>query len=268
MIEEVTNKYHEILEIRLLYHFWTKHSDDFRLLSESELKKRISSYDSRSFFTLQPTKKTKKKLEKLGWIYKDTSLGCIVAASGDLLNSYKNFELELNFLLNPLTEDIAEYSGPFFSRYEDEELKRYKKILWFSNKQNNTVTEHSEEQEQSYIFRKKSTFGDVVKDSQKDIYAASVRRGDKIYHRNILLDDDLPADTFALIQFMISMNGGQEENANKKIKEAGRVGNFFEINFERFNREDKKTLNSNDENKGIDTSESLLQRIRNSLPGQ
>ncbi|MCI5130058.1 MAG: hypothetical protein D3904_00715 [Candidatus Electrothrix sp. EH2] len=131
MSEDVINEYKIIFEIRLLYHYWVKYLEDFHLLSASELKERISSYDSRSFFTIQPSKKTEKKLEQLGWIYKKTSLGCIVAALTDHFPSYTD-ELELRFLLNPLSGDIAEYSGKISSRDEDGELKRYKKILWFS----------------------------------------------------------------------------------------------------------------------------------------
>ncbi|MCI5138247.1 MAG: hypothetical protein D3922_07485 [Candidatus Electrothrix sp. AR1] len=266
MVEEVTNNYIRVLEIRLLYHFWTKQPENFRLLSEAELKERISSYDSRSFFTIKPTEKTKKKLKEQGWIYKNTSLGCIIAYSDDLLDPFEN--VELKFLLNPLSEDLAKYSGKNFSRYEEEELKRYKKILFFSNKQNNAVTEDPEEKEHSYIFREKSTFGDFIDDPQRNIYAASVRKKDEIYHSNKLLDDDLPADTFALIQFMISMNSDKEGDVDKATKGAGRFGDFLEINFERFNSEDKKKLNSNDEINEFDTGDSLLQKIKNSLSGR
>jgi hypothetical protein len=190
-------------------------------------------------------------------------LGYLVAASDDLLPLYTNDELELRFLLNPLAGDLAEYSGKIFSRYEDEELKRYKEILWFSNKQdneqNNTVNDNPEEQEQRYIFRKKSTLGDSAP-LEEGIYAASVRRkGDNRYHRNILLDEELPADTFALIQLMISMKSDQE---------AERFGNFFEINFERFNRKEKEAVHNNDENKELDTRDGLLQRIRSTISGQ
>ena len=83
------------------------------------------------------------------------------------------------------------------------------------------------------------------------------------------------AITIMILSFFISglflINSGMfdnEGNFDKETKGAGRFGDFLEINFERFNSEDKKTLNSNDEINEFETGDSLLQKIKNSLSGR
>ncbi|MCI5130057.1 MAG: hypothetical protein D3904_00710 [Candidatus Electrothrix sp. EH2] len=123
------------------------------------------------------------------------------------------------------------------------------------------MTESLEGQEQSYIFLKKNTLSDS--DSQKkNIYAASVRRNkNDNYHRKLLLDEDVLADTFALVQLTISMESDQETEP---------FGHLFEINFERYNRKEKKAVHSNNEEKEPDTDDGLSQivrTVRSIIPG-
>lgn len=82
MTERITKKYHQLFEVRLLHHYWLDEGTEvFDLLSQEQRDKRLLSYDVRSFLTITPTAATAKVLNGLGCIYKNTALGCMVAAS-------------------------------------------------------------------------------------------------------------------------------------------------------------------------------------------
>jgi hypothetical protein len=83
MTERIINGYRRLLEIRLLHHYWL---DDgatvFDLITPPEQRdKRLLSYDMRSFLAVAPTAATARTLSGLACVYKDTALGCLVAAT-------------------------------------------------------------------------------------------------------------------------------------------------------------------------------------------
>ena len=82
MTETVSTGYQRLFQIRLLHHYWLDEgATAFDLLaSQAEREERLLSYDRRSFFEVAPTAATAEALEGLGCVYKDTTLGCVVAA--------------------------------------------------------------------------------------------------------------------------------------------------------------------------------------------
>ncbi len=81
MAESISNVYKRLFEIRLLHHYWLDEGATMFDLIADQAKKdsRLLSYDRRPFLTLTPTGTTSRALNGLGWVYKNTALGCLVA---------------------------------------------------------------------------------------------------------------------------------------------------------------------------------------------
>lgn len=82
MVERIINGYRRLFEIRLLHHYWL---DDgatvFDFVTPPERRdRRLMDYDVRSFLKIAPTSATAKALSGYNCVYKDTALGCLVAA--------------------------------------------------------------------------------------------------------------------------------------------------------------------------------------------
>ncbi|MRR57855.1 MAG: hypothetical protein EG824_06545 [Deltaproteobacteria bacterium] len=82
MAEVITQGFLRLFEIRLLHHYWL---DDgatmFDLLpKQDERDRRLLTYDARGFLTVRPTDSTAQKLADLHCVFKETALGCVVAA--------------------------------------------------------------------------------------------------------------------------------------------------------------------------------------------
>lgn len=81
MTESIVTGYQRLFEVRLLHQYWL---DDgatiFDLLTPAQRDKHLLSYDMRSFLKIAPTAATAKSLRGLSCVYKDTALGCLVAA--------------------------------------------------------------------------------------------------------------------------------------------------------------------------------------------
>lgn len=80
MAEVISNLFLRLFEIRLLHHYWLDDGGTlFDLMPEQEQSLRLLSYDMRRFIDLAPTPATATRLAGLGCLYKETSLGGIVA---------------------------------------------------------------------------------------------------------------------------------------------------------------------------------------------
>lgn len=82
MAERIISGYRRLFEIRLLHHYWLDEgSTVFDFITPSKRKdERLLTYDMRSFLKIAPTSATAKALNGHNCIYKDTALGCLVAA--------------------------------------------------------------------------------------------------------------------------------------------------------------------------------------------
>ena len=87
MVEAVSNIYKRLFEIRLLHHYWLDEGATvFDLITDQEKKdNRLLSYDRRSFLSVTPTPTTAKTLKGLGCVYKNTTLGCVVAVPKNVI---------------------------------------------------------------------------------------------------------------------------------------------------------------------------------------
>jgi hypothetical protein len=115
MAERTVNGYKRLFEIHLLHHYWLDDGatifDEITPLENRE--KRLLWYDMRSFLAVAPTAATAKALTGLGCVYKDTSLGCLVAAPN-------------HFLVPPETlfEFVVTVQSPDFFNYTALTLRR------------------------------------------------------------------------------------------------------------------------------------------------
>jgi len=82
MAERIINGYKRLFEVRLLHHYWLDGGATvFDLILDQKRKDaRLLQYDMRSFLAVTPTATTARALNGLGCVYKNTALGCIVAA--------------------------------------------------------------------------------------------------------------------------------------------------------------------------------------------
>ena len=95
MAEQIAKGYKRLLEIRLLHHYWVDEgSEEFDSLPKNDLERallpdpkpsttqeqRLLSYDVRSFLGVTPIATTERVLKGFGCVYKNTALGCLVAA--------------------------------------------------------------------------------------------------------------------------------------------------------------------------------------------
>ncbi|HBG06843.1 MAG: hypothetical protein A2075_00115 [Geobacteraceae bacterium GWC2_58_44] len=82
MTESINNRYQRLFQIRLLHHYWLDEGGTcFDLIaSQATREERLLSYDMRSFLAVAPTAVTAQLLDGLGCVYKNSALGCMVAA--------------------------------------------------------------------------------------------------------------------------------------------------------------------------------------------
>ncbi|MFZ4548543.1 MAG: hypothetical protein ACOYN4_13950 [Bacteroidales bacterium] len=86
MAERIVNGFKRLFEVRLLHHYWLDDGlDCFDTLPDIVKNKRLLSYDSRNFATINPTASTQKKLSALGGVFRNTALGLLVAIPKDTL---------------------------------------------------------------------------------------------------------------------------------------------------------------------------------------
>lgn len=87
MAEQVRIGYKRLFEVRLLHHYWLDEGSTVFDLIPDQAKKdgRLLTYDVRPILSITPTTATEKKLKGLGCVYKTTALGCVVAASDQVL---------------------------------------------------------------------------------------------------------------------------------------------------------------------------------------
>jgi hypothetical protein len=82
MSERIVSGYKRLFEVRLLHHYWLDDGSAlFDTLPESRKTKLLLTYDSRSFLEVKPTSGTSNKLKALKGVFKQTSLGFLVAVS-------------------------------------------------------------------------------------------------------------------------------------------------------------------------------------------
>lgn len=87
MAEQVRIGYKRLFEVRLLHHYWLDEGATVFDLIPDQAKKdgRLLTYDIRPILSIVPTTATEKKLMRLGCVYKTTAMGCVVAASDQVL---------------------------------------------------------------------------------------------------------------------------------------------------------------------------------------
>jgi hypothetical protein len=81
MAERTAIAYKRLFEIRLLHHYWLDEGNTvFDLLpSQADKDRRLLTYDVRKFLSIVPTASTDRAFNAQGCIYKQTTLGCVVA---------------------------------------------------------------------------------------------------------------------------------------------------------------------------------------------
>jgi len=86
MAERIVNGFKRLFEVRLLHHYWLDEGVDcFDTLPDNVKNKRLLSYDSRNFATINPAASTQKKLSAIGGVFHNTALGLVVAVPKDSL---------------------------------------------------------------------------------------------------------------------------------------------------------------------------------------
>jgi hypothetical protein len=131
MAERVINAYQPLFEIRLLHHYWLDEGATvFDLIpSQEQRNKRMQSYDMRSFLRLSPTASTATALNGLGWVYKETALGCLVAVPVD---SVVSPDALFEFVVTVLNPAMMNYTAltlrpqKIYEIYYEPEKKTYR----------------------------------------------------------------------------------------------------------------------------------------------
>lgn len=82
MSERIINGYKRLFEIRLLHHYWLDEGATVfdKMTDQTKKNSRLSSYDVRRFLAVKPTRTTEQRLAAYRCVFKETALGCIVAA--------------------------------------------------------------------------------------------------------------------------------------------------------------------------------------------
>lgn len=132
MVERITSSYKRLFEVHLLHHYWLDNGPTvFDLLPEDKKNNRLLTYDVRSFLAISPTPVTQKTLKQLGGIYKQTSLGCVVAVpDGAVVPATTRFDFVLT-IQNPAFFQYTALTLPKQSIHEfynqvDNTMYRYK----------------------------------------------------------------------------------------------------------------------------------------------
>ncbi len=110
MAERIINGYRRLFEIHLFHHYWLDDGAtvfDFIIPSERRAI-RLNTYDIRSFLKITPTSATAKALRGYNCIFKDTALGCLVAAP-DSTQFPDNAEFD--FVLTVQQSDFHNYTA-------------------------------------------------------------------------------------------------------------------------------------------------------------
>lgn len=88
MAERIISQYKRLFEVRLLHHFWLDDGSAlFDTLTESRRNKLLLTYDSRTFMEVNPTSATVNTIKALKGVFKQTSLGFLVAVPGSVIIS-------------------------------------------------------------------------------------------------------------------------------------------------------------------------------------
>lgn len=110
MAERITHKYLRLFEVRILHHYWLDEGNTvFDALDPNVQQRRLlTSYDARTFLSVEPTPDTSALLSSLNAVFKTTGLGFVVAAPEDtVLNSSVIFE----FVIRITSRDFFNYTA-------------------------------------------------------------------------------------------------------------------------------------------------------------
>ena len=82
MSERMSSRYERLFDVRLLHHFWLDDGVTVfdRIADQAKKDARLLTYDARSFLTSRPTAATERKLGGFGCVFRETTLGFVVAA--------------------------------------------------------------------------------------------------------------------------------------------------------------------------------------------
>lgn len=82
MSERMSSRYKRLFDVRLLHHFWLDDGATVfdRIADQAKKDARLLTYDARSLFVSRPTAATERKLGGLGCLFRETTLGFVVAA--------------------------------------------------------------------------------------------------------------------------------------------------------------------------------------------
>lgn len=85
MAERIVSQYKRLFEVRLLHHYWLDDGHTmFDNLIESRRNKLLLTYDCRTFIQVNPTSATVNTINALKGVFKQTSLGFLVAVPGSV----------------------------------------------------------------------------------------------------------------------------------------------------------------------------------------
>jgi hypothetical protein len=76
MVERISHRYLRLFEVRLLHHYWLNEGEVlFDELPDELKRRRLLTYDARSFLSVEPTSDTAALLAGLKAVFKPTGLG-------------------------------------------------------------------------------------------------------------------------------------------------------------------------------------------------
>jgi len=134
MSEPQKNGYKQLLEVRILHHYWLDEGSVlFDLISDQPQKnRRLFEYDMKSFLAVRPTIATAKLLDSFGCLFRETNLGFFVAApDGMILPTDTVFD----FMVTVKDSRFSDYTALTL---------RPQKIYEFYNKLDKTIYRYKE----------------------------------------------------------------------------------------------------------------------------
>ena len=110
MPERITHKYLRLCEVRMLHHYWLDQGATVfdALPANVQQQRLLTSYDARTFLSVEPTPGTAALIAGINGVFKTTALGFVVAAPEDtVLNSSAIFE----FVIRITSRDFFNYTA-------------------------------------------------------------------------------------------------------------------------------------------------------------
>jgi hypothetical protein len=142
MAEKIVNGYKRFFEVRILNHYWLDQGKTVFDSWQTDIKRnnRLLNYDVRNILSASPTIATERQLKVLHCIFRDTSMGFVVAVPENIIIPD---DTSFEFVLTVQNPDFYNYTALTLPRRKIQELyhtatnamHRYKEnVFLFSNK--------------------------------------------------------------------------------------------------------------------------------------